>query len=209
METSVIHKAWQTYRKRKTRIGIFTDFLFLSIVIIAAVPQLRLGVCVYAIRATLTQPRQIDKVIYLPNDSSTLLTANGADTTIHWINTTPTLYNIGSIQSAQSRAEMRSLNRLAEKYADTIRVFFITDDDPKEVLAYINKRKYFALRPLFYEQENEFWASHDFANEMKKSIPTSLLITNKGRVIVKKFGAAKWFGKKVDRIIHEIIENDN
>ncbi len=209
METSVIRKAWQTYRKRKTRIGIFIDFLFFAIILIVAVPQLRLGFCVYAIRATLTQPRQTDRVIYIPNDSSTLRTAHGSDTTIHWLNDTPTLYNFGSIQSAQSRAEMRSLNRLAERYADSVRVIFLTEDEPEEVLEYINKRKYFALRPLFYVQEEEFWASHDFTSEMKKSIPSSILITDKGRVVIKKFGAAKWIGKKVDRILHEIIGNGN
>ena len=205
MAKSLIANAWRTYRKRKTRIGIITDFLFLIIVIVAVVPQLRLGFCVYAIRATLTQPRPYDKVLYLQNDSSVVQTAAGADTTVHWINSRPTIYNFCSLLSAQSRAEMKSLNHIAEYYQGSLNVYLITDDDPEEFLKYINKRGYKYVRPLFYTDDNEAIAEHDFISEIRNSVPSTLLISSKGRVLVKKFGAAKWYGNRVKNMIDETI----
>jgi hypothetical protein len=205
----MIVRAWRKYRARKSIVGICFDFFFLVVVIFLLVPQLRFLLHIGMVRLTLCQPTSVETTFFVNNfERITFRTVDDVDTTITFDVRRPVLYNFGSLGSAQSCAELRSLNKLAKRYFGQLDVFFITDDDPWTVKSYFDKYDY-VIKPLFYVDVEEFLYEHDMLSELCSSVPASLLVDDKGRVIIKKFGAAKWVGSRVEAIVEENLRHSN
>lgn len=208
----MIANAWRKYTARKTRIGIVIDFAFLLALVCVTVAPIRRGIVTYVLRCTLAQPARYDKVIYLSEaDNFVAKTLDGNDTLIAFPPTKNRLVNIGNIWSAQTRAELRSLNIFAEKFAETTEVLFIATDDPQETRRYLRRKGYSSIRPLYIDlpEETEMTDddSSDLLHEMRMSEPASLLIDTGGEVWVKRTGAAKWTGSKIDKLMDEIEQD--
>ena len=212
----VVGRAWARYRSRKSRKGIATDFAVLAVAIILAVGPLRRGVMTYALRCIIAQPRAYEAIAYtVAADSIEATTPRGGDTTLHFPPKHPTTLNSASLWSAQSRAEMRSLNAAAEKWTD-IRFYIITDEDEMaEMGEYMRKKGYGGLRLLGHKKkagdlENTSQgdgAEIGLAHELLNSIPSTIVVDDEGQVIVKKLGAAKWTGRNIDGIFRQISDN--
>lgn len=198
-------RAWQRYRTRKSRFGIWTDFLFLLLVVVMLVPPLRDAVQVGLVRAGLMQPHRIDQTIYIGRDKPIRVhDAFGRDTLIFNTFPRPTLYNFGGTWSPQSRAELRSLNRFAERYRGRIDVIFLTDEDTATVRKYWRRRKY-NIPVYYYQPIDQEQNTHDIYDELRMNVPASLLIDRGGKVVVRKFGAAKWTGRRIEALADTLI----
>ncbi len=202
MAESIIQKAWQHYRQRKSKLGIVTDFLFLVFAIVVLTPPLRFGVGVILSRLALTQPKAYEQTEYLPNEGLQLHTANGLDTIIMTNLLRPAVYNFGSTWSAQSCAELRSLNKFAQRYANRIDVFFITDEEPSDVERYFNKKGY-TIRPLFYNKET-IENSPEMMHDILIAVPATFMVNANGRIVVKSVGAAQWTGNRIESIAEKL-----
>lgn len=204
-------RAWQRYRSRKRVRGVVVDFLFLVALIVALVPPLRRGFMTYAVRAVLTQPRPYDKIVFLgAEDALRLSTPHGSDTIISFPPSRPMLMCFGSVWSAQTRAGLSSIAKSAQKYKESLDFFFITSDAPEDVEYYFNRRGYISLRPLFFkcsdaEPESE---ADGFVGQLAMSVPSSALIGDDGRVIVKKLGATRWYGATADEAFCIALEDE-
>lgn len=197
----MVCRVWRKYRARKSTLGIWCDFVVLIAVVILAVPSLRFLVNIGIVRLMSCQPSAVDVELYVSNtDGLDVRTSDGADTCILCDITSPALYNFGSLKSAQTCAELRSLNKFALKYCHEVEVFFLTEESPDEVIPYFSSHGY-VVKPLFYHRTDDFTMQHDMISELCSSEPATLLVNADGRVIIKKFGAAKWTGKKIDHIV--------
>lgn len=212
----VVGRAWVRYRSRKSRKGIATDFAVLAVAIILAVGPLRRGVMTYALRCIIAQPRAYEAIAYtVAADSIEATTPRGDDTTLHFPPKHPTTLNSASLWSAQSRAEMRSLNAAAGKWTN-IRFYVITDEDEMtEMGEYMRKKGYNSLRLLGHKRQTDSPEGADqgcraemgVAHELLNSVPSTIVVDGGGQVIVKKLGAAKWTGRNIDKIFRQISDN--
>lgn len=194
---SLFRRTWARYRARKSARGVALDFLFLAAVVVAVVPPLRRGVMTYALRATLVQPQPYDKIVFLAEaDGARLLTPAGRDTLLVFPPPRPVMVNVGSVWSAQSRAELRSMAAAAERLRGRVDFFFVSADEPADVLAYFRRRGYSALRPLFTLRPASDPADggDGLVAQMAMSVPSSIIVNSCGQVVVKKLGAARWTG---------------
>lgn len=206
---SVFRRAWARYRARKSARGVVLDFLFLAVVVLAVTPPLRRGVMTHALRVTLVQPQPYDKIVFLGQaDGAWLLTPDGRDTLLSFPPRRPALVNVGSVWSAQSRAEMRSMAAAAERLRGRVDFFFVSADEPADVLAYLSRRGYSALRPLFVPQAGETPADggDGLVAQMAMSVPSSIVVNCRGQVVAKKLGAARWAGARAEAIFRQALE---
>lgn len=201
MAANPLQQAWAKYCARKTRKGIVSDFVFLAIVVTLLWPTAREGLQVYAIRASMFQPKPMREVAFLDSADWTaqLTDANGRPVCIGQPLGRPMLISIGATWCVQSRAELASQQRLINAYADSIEVVMVTDEEPAEALAYMTRHSY-GHRLLFCPDESEPMRG-------VKSIPTTLLVAPNGRILIRKVGAAKWNGSVVRRTIDSLLHD--
>lgn len=202
---SPLKSAWQRYHSRKSRIGIWTDFLFLLLVVVMVVPPLRDAVQVGLVRVGLRQPHRIDVTMYADGSSPIVVkNSKGVDTLIFNTFPRPTLYNFGGVWSPQSRAELRSLNKFAERYRGRIDVVFLTDEDTATVNRYWRRRNY-TIPVCYYQNIDAEPNLHGIYDELRMNVPASLLVDRGGKVVIRKFGAAKWTGRRIEGLADTLI----
>lgn len=204
MSDSALKRAWQHYKGRKSKFGIITDFLFLLFAIFVLVEPLRFGTMVSLSRIALSQPIEDEQVEYIDTTGFVFTTIDGVDTLLMKSRDVVEIYNFGGTWSAQSCAELRSLNKLALMYRGKINVFFLTDEDPEVVVKYFAKKKYI-IKPLFYK-EDVITEAPSMMQEVFSHVPTSLVVSKQGRVAIKSVGAAKWTGSRIEATINSMME---
>lgn len=214
----VVGRAWARYRARKTRKGIVIDFGVLIVAVVLFVAPIRRGFMTYTLRCVLAQPQPYEALTYAqPADSIAALTTAGADTTLHFPPAGPVVINSADPWSAQSRAEMRSLNIAAGQWP-AIRFYVITDaDDMADMARYMSRKGYTDLHLLGHratdsETEISEWdeaTERRLVDELLNSIPATILLDSDGQVVVRKFGAARWTGKRIDSIFRKVSDNQN
>ncbi len=213
-----VSRAWKRYRGRKTRIGIVIDFAFLFAVLILAIAPLRRGVMTYILRCAASQPDIYEQIVFVgANDSILATTATGADTTLRFPPGRPTLINTASVWSAQSRAELRSLNIAAERWTGIDFYMLVSADEAEDMTKYMRRKRYTGLHMLIVRDNEDDEAeifddgveepSTGLVADMRNSIPATLLIDRDGKVIIKKLGAAKWTGRRIEEAYRLAIDN--
>ncbi len=163
---------------------------------------------VNTIRLTLRQPQVMQEEHYMLSLSN-LKTYNPDGSAYIWPDTLerPLLLNFGALWSPQNRAEMKSLNRFWEMYGDKIEVVYLTFDEVEEVEDYMEKREY-GFRRLYMKQDELSEMEREEGGmvvDLAHSIPSSILLDSDSRIIIKKFGAAKWTGKRIEEIVSLVV----
>ena len=96
-------------------------------------------------------------------------------------------------------AELPSLQRLYNQYHTQVDFYFISDEDPQTLRAFLLKKGY--TIPVYTIQNSVQGKLYS------RSIPASFLIAPNGRLIMNKTGAAKWDGERVKKNIDISIQN--
>ncbi|PTX59855.1 thiol-disulfide isomerase/thioredoxin, partial [Kordia periserrulae] len=94
-------------------------------------------------------------------------------------------------------AEMPSLHNLHKDYGDKITFLFVANDTKEKVNTYLEKNNY--NLPVYY-------ATGNAPKEMQSnSIPTTFLIDDQGKIVMKEIGAANWNSTNVRTQIDELL----
>jgi len=95
--------------------------------------------------------------------------------------------------------EMPAVQDLYNTYKDDERIQFLmlTDDDPEKIKNFIKKREY--TFPVFRYQ---FRPPNVFQSSV---IPTTYIISKKGKIKVKETGASNWNGKTTKELINKLL----
>lgn len=203
-----LKKAWATYKKRKTRLGIVIDFCLVALLVFITIPDLRMRLMVNAIRLTLRQPQVMQDDHYMLSPEA--LRSYTAEGELYiWSDSLekPLLLNFGALWSPQNRAELKSLSKFWEKYGEKVDVVYLTFDEVEEVEDYMDKRDYRFKRLYIKEEElSKMEREEDgMVVDLAHSIPSSVLLDKDGRIVVKKFGAARWEGSRIDEIVASLV----
>ncbi len=201
MKTISIKALWDRYRRRKSVLGIVSDFVFLAFIIALLFPSARQLLSATVIRIAMFQPKNTEEVIYLtPEDLSWRAVSLNNDTvSLQLPADKPILINFWATWCPPCIAELPSLQRLYNQYHTQVDFYFISDEDPQTLRAFLLKKGY--TIPVYTIQNSVQGKLYS------RSIPASFLIAPNGRLIMNKTGAAKWDGERVKKNIDISIQN--
>ncbi len=206
----VLSRTWTRYRARKSRKGIILDFAFLAVVIILAIAPLRRAVMTGILRMALVQPEVFEPMAFLTeSDNVNLRTADGRDTTLSFPPARPTLINTCSPWSAQSRAELRSMEAAAEKWTGVDFLLIVEPDEAEDMSSYLSRRGYTKLRLMVFAPSEDGamdYGEPGLRDELRHSVPATIVVDADGQVIAKKTGAARWTGANADKVLEMAME---
>ena len=174
----------------------WSNLLFGVFIILMIIPQTRMPIQVFIQRFVSFSPSEIDK------EDRTLLKD------YHW---NLTQLDSGTINLSQSEgkvvlinfwatwcppcvAEMPDLQELYDTYGDRVDFYFITNEQPKTINFFLEKKGYDLPVYIQIEQSPQVLES--------SSLPTTYLISKSGEIVMRKTGAASWNSDSV----HEVLD---
>jgi thiol-disulfide isomerase/thioredoxin len=201
MNGNFIKSRWKKYLSRKSKWGVFFDFFFMALVIAMLIPSSRKVVSSTLIRYTMFQPRELKEIDYLSKDALDwkLMDSGGKVFTLKDLKGKVVFVNFWATWCPPCIAEMPSINKLYKQYAGKVVFLIISSEDPVVVRKFMNEKGYsFPLVSL---------ADGSIPEELySKSIPASFLISQEGRLVIKKTGAANWDGARVIKLIDSLLK---
>jgi thiol-disulfide isomerase/thioredoxin len=98
------------------------------------------------------------------------------------------------------RAEMPSIERLYRDYGDRVKFVILTGEDPQKVKEYLEKQK-FSFPVYFGTVSGTSLAS--------RSIPSTVIISRAGEMVVSKKGAYNWNARKIRKMMDRLLGQKN
>lgn len=193
---------WGRYRRRKSTMGIISDFVFLMIVIALFIPTTRQFLSTAIIKLGLFQPKTTQEIIYLKTSDLnwSITPLHGTENiTLRFPSQKPILINFWATWCPPCLAELPALQRLYDEYGDKVDFYFISDEEPQKLSTFMEKKGYtLPVYTLRGQVEGQLYS---------RSIPTTFLLAPNGRIVMNKTGAAKWDGNKVKKTINNYLKN--
>ncbi|TMM53373.1 TlpA family protein disulfide reductase [Maribacter algarum] len=93
--------------------------------------------------------------------------------------------------------EMPSLQELYNEYGDKVEFVFVAHDEGEKVKDFMSKKEY--NFPVYFEKSSSPIVLST------KSIPTTFIIDKKGKIVVRKTGAADWNGNSTWEILERLL----
>jgi len=187
------------YFEKSSKLKILGDIVFYLLIILLLIPSTR----TMLIRATLFRPKvettEIRSIVK-PGEYQLML-EDLAGNTVNLSDYSNRLIYISfwATWCPPCRAEMPSIQKLYDGYGDKMPMFLITTEERSKVENYLTENGY--NLPVYFQRS----ASTGIMDI--QSYPTSMLISDKGKVLVHKKGAADWnsrtFRKTLDNLLNQ------
>lgn len=193
------------YFKKKSKFGIFSDFLFFAFIIALIFPQSRIEVIAFInkARVAVVNPSVKDtknRVTLSSGDYNwEFETVEGKKNNLANYKGKVIFLNLWATWCPPCVAEMPSIQELYDKYKNNDQVAFIivSSEKPEKVKAFMKKRGFtFPVKITHYQMPKPFYT---------KSIPTTFLVSKSGKIVVKETGATNWAGEKMQKIVNDLI----
>lgn len=193
------------YFKKKSKFGIFSDFLFAAFIIALIFPQSRVEVIAFInkARVAVVNPsvKDTENTVSLSTaDYNWELESTGGKINNFSDYTGKVIFlNLWATWCPPCVAEMPSIQELYEKYKDNDQIVFImvSNEKPEKVKAFMEKRGFsFPVRITRYQSPKPFYT---------ESIPTTFLVSKSGKIVIRETGAANWGGDKMEKIVNDLI----
>jgi len=195
-----IKRSVRNYFTKKKPFTIVTDMLFIVLVILLIIPGTRKEVSSFFIRLTAFPPSTLDAdEQYTINEQTAqweLVDLSGNKVVLSNLFDKPVLVNLWATWCPPCIAELPGLLDLQKESGSKAHFLFVTDENPATVKAFLKKHGYAPTG--FYLSKR---VPADFATN---SIPTSYILSKKGKVVLKKKGAARWNSGKVKRLLDKL-----
>ncbi len=198
---SFIKKRWQKYKSNKRWWSIALDFIFFALIVAMIFPASRKEVSAFLVRQTLLSPRASSNTTFLSDDdwSFRLVENNGEVVELSDLKGAPIFVNYWATWCPPCIAEMPSIQNLYDNYNGKVHFLFINNEDPTVVRSFMDKHGYeLPLHNIVGRIPDLFETS---------TLPTTIVISPKGRVVLYKTGAARWDSNKMFKMMDEMIEN--
>lgn len=196
-------KTWFTnYLKKKKPLSIFFDVLFVVLVILMLIPSTRKELSSFIIRTTSLPPSSLDEAEQYSINSQTrswvLYDTNGEVFKFDDMTDKPVFLNIWATWCPPCVAELPGILELYQENKMAANFLLVSYEDPAVVKAFAEKNGYTDL-PFYYSTSTPA----DFESQ---SIPTTFVISKKGKVMMKKKGAARWNSDKTEQLLKQLYE---
>ena len=191
---------FSNYLKKKSRLSIFFDALFVILVILMLIPSTRKELSSFIIRTTSLPPSTLDNdqkyKINTQALSWQLFDYEGNVYRFEDLNNKPVFLNIWATWCPPCIAELPGILELYRGNAETANFILVSNESPETVKAFAAEHGYTDL-PFYYARSTPA----DFESQ---SIPTTFIISKSGQVILKKKGAARWNSDKTKQILKQL-----
>jgi peroxiredoxin len=191
--------------KKKSLAGKISDIIFIIFIITMLVPSGRLAVggFVNRIKSMVVQPSvNTEKNAVQLNDKDynwQLTNINGKPVKLTDYKNKVIFLNFWATWCPPCVGEMPAIQDLYDTYKndDRIQFLLVTNDSSQNVKDFIKKRTYtFPVFTYAYRPPEVFSSS---------VIPTTFIISKKGKIMVKETGASNWNGEKTLNLVKKLI----
>lgn len=186
----------------KKRKFTFSDALFVIFIGLLLFPQTRtpIQVALNKVRVAIFSPSVIDgeERTQLQPFKYEVLTLNGKRQSLPVGNGKITFISYWATWCPPCIAELPSIQKLYADYGEEVTFLLLTNEKPGTVQRFLEKK---ALDlPVFIPQMK----TPEALNET--SIPTSYVLDQKGKIIIKETGAADWNSKRVRQLLDGLLQ---
>jgi thiol-disulfide isomerase/thioredoxin len=199
MKKGILKERWNKYRKRKRWWSILFDFIFLVLIVGMLIPQSRKNISSFVVRQTLLAPRESSNTFILGKDDwdMKLQDREGRLVTLSDFRGKPIFINYWASWCPPCVAEMPSISNLYDKYKDSVNFIFISTESHIDAAKYLEKNSYdFPVYTTAGEIPEALITS---------TIPTTILISKGGNLVMYKTGAARWDSRNAYKIIDRLL----
>jgi thiol-disulfide isomerase/thioredoxin len=192
---------FKNYYKKRKPFAIATDILFWGFILLLIIPTTRVTVSSFFIRLTSFAPSGLSaEKQYTISDNTKkweLTDMSGKPVLFSDLMDKPVFVNEWATWCPPCRAELPGIQKLYEQYKDKVNFLLLSDEPPAKIKAFALEHHYGDMP--FYRYRN---VPQDFST---RSIPTTFIISKKGKVVLTKKGAARWDSGKVKKLLDKLI----
>ena len=184
--------------KKKSNFGKTSDVLFILFILVFISPMGRQKAT--NLLAKLSNPSQIDGAVLQMEDYNwQLKSLNGDQINLQDFKNKVIFINEWATWCPPCVAEMPEIQKLHNKFEEhpDIKFLMISNEEIPKIKKFIDRKNY--TFPVYVAYSN---APPPFQS---KSIPTSFLVSKKGKIVIKKTGPANWGGSKMESIVNELL----
>lgn len=176
----------------------WSNILFVIVILLVLIPQTRQPIQIGLNRIIAFSPSEIDEGEQEILKDYEWFLKNENDKTVNFSRSKGKviLVNYWATWCAPCLAEMPSLQELYSDYKDEVEFYFISSESPDIVNSFLEQENYTLPSYFFLSTPPEVLKS--------SSLPTTFLIDKKGKLVMKKTGAANWNSKTVRATIDKI-----
>lgn len=199
MKKGILKERWNKYRKRKRWWSILFDFLFLVLIVGMLIPQSRKSISSFVVRQTLLAPRESSNTVILGKEDweMHLRDSEGRIVQLSDFRGKPVFINYWASWCPPCIAEMPSISNLYDNYKDSVNFIFISTESLENAARYLEKNSY--NFPVFT-------AAGEIPEALiTTTIPTTILISKGGRLVMYKTGAARWDSRDAFKIFDRLL----
>lgn len=194
-----LKKQWNKYKARKTKAGIILDFLFLALFIAMINPPTRQTISSFVIRYTMSSPKESDKGISLTDEDYQwrYLDKEGQTKKFADLKGKVIFLNLWATWCGPCVAEFPAINELYNAYGDKVEFVLLSNEELAVVEKFLSKKGYTTPSYRYLDEIPQLLYS--------QSIPTTYIISKKGKLVVQKKGAAKWNSTSTKELLDKLI----
>ncbi|MDN3724901.1 TlpA disulfide reductase family protein [Aequorivita sp. SDUM287046] len=178
----------------------WSNILFFGFVALMLIPQTRMPLQVFVQRLISFSPTETAE-----NDRKSL---QDYEWSLHQLNSEQinfsrsqgnvAIVNFWATWCPPCVAEMPSFQKLYDKYGQKVDFYFITSEKSDKISAFMSKNGY--SMPIYLQIEE---APQQLQSE---ALPTTFVISKKGKIVINEEGAADWNSKKIQSLLDELLE---
>lgn len=180
----------------------WSNILFIILIILLIIPQTRKPIQVGLNRVIAFSPSKISE-----KDRETLESFNwnlvdleGKPVNFNQSTGEVAVVNLWATWCPPCIAEMPSFQKLYREYGDRVDFYFVSSEDPDKLRLFLEKKDYSlpVYQPL----------SMAPAQMQSRSLPTTYVISRRGKIVVDKKGSANWNDSGFKNLLDELLQEE-
>lgn len=177
----------------------WSNLLFLVAIALLVLPQTRVPIQAFVQRLIAWSPSEIasEDRITLNDYRWSLRSLSAEEINFSVSEGSVVLINFWATWCPPCIAEMPSLQQLYDRYGDRVDFYFVTDEKISVVTQFLQKKGY--KLPVYITNSTPPEALQT------RSLPTTILISKEGNIVMRKEGAANWNASKVHAAIAALL----
>ncbi len=199
-------KLWiNNYFHTKKPFTIVTDFLFILFVLLLLIPGTRREIAPVFIRITSFAPSQLSQNEQFEISQQTkawkVIDRKGQSLAFDKMLDKPVFVNFWATWCPPCRAELPGISALYDEYKGRVHFLLLSNESFDKINIFAHDHQYENLPFYRYNAVPKEFSS--------RSIPTTFIVSQKGKVVLSKKGAARWKSDKVRKLLDYLLSEQN
>jgi thiol-disulfide isomerase/thioredoxin len=177
----------------------WSNILFTLVLVIMIFPQTRMPFQVFLQRLIAFSPSELDveEQVDIANYSWELTKLEGGVQSLKASEGKVIVLNLWATWCPPCVAEMPSMQALYDGYGDKVDFYFVSSEETERLTKFLQKKKY--KLPVYRETKSP--------PELFRvtTIPTTFVISKKGKLIMKTTGAADWNSSEMHDVLDRLL----